>query len=78
MISKCFNYETDAARALAKGDNVLRVSYHHPFMRANIYIYIKKKWKPITPYFNTKLLPPPKLTSLVYKKLHSHQAGSIN
>ena len=41
MISKCFNYETDAARALAKGDNVLRVSYHHPFMRANIYILRK-------------------------------------
>lgn len=38
MISKCFNYETDAARALAKGDNVLRVSQYHPFMRANIYI----------------------------------------
>lgn len=33
-----------------------------------IYIYIKKKWKPITPYFNTKLLPPRKLTSLGYKK----------
>ena len=41
MISKCFNYETDAARALAKGDNVLRVSQYHPFMRANIYVLRK-------------------------------------
>ena len=43
MISKCFNYETDAARALAKGDNVLRVYQYHPFKRANIYIYILRE-----------------------------------
>ena len=42
MISKCFNYETDAARALAKGDNVLRV-FSISSLYAGKYIYIKRK-----------------------------------
>ena len=67
MISKCFNYETDAARALAKGDNVLRISQYHPFKRANIYI-LRESENQYALFQHEVITPPRKLTSLGYKK----------
>ena len=77
MISKCFNYETDAARALAKGDNVLRVSQYHPFMRANIYILRESENQ--YALFQHEVITPPQIDIFrLQKKHHLHQAGSIN
>ena len=62
MISKCFNYETDAARALAKGDNVSCRAQKHPFC-AYKYIYLEDSGFYLPPHFNTRFLPKPhKLT----------------